>query len=353
MKSFSLAGRDFGYLAPYIIAEIGVNHEGDVDRAKRMIDAVAAGGAHAAKFQTYKADKLAARGASPAYWDRTKEAADSQHTLFQRWDNFGDNEYKALAAHCADAGVDFLSTPFDLEAVDLLAPLMPALKVASADITNTPLLRKTAATGLPIVMSTGAARVDEIAGALDTLEAAGAKDVTLLHCILNYPTEPHNAQLAQIASLQRLFGERCAIGYSDHVKPDEDGAMPALEMATLMGAVVLEKHFTDDKQGVGNDHYHAMDGADLAAFTRKLARLREMHGDGKRDLSGQSRAIENARRRIVTARAIAAGERIGEGDLIALRANVGVEIVHWDRVVGAVTRHAIEAGQPLDWADIQ
>ncbi|MGE0742039.1 MAG: N-acetylneuraminate synthase family protein [Hyphomonadaceae bacterium] len=353
MKPFSLAARAYDYLSPYIIAEIGVNHEGDVDRAKRMIDAAAKGGAHAAKFQTYKADKLAARGTSPAYWDRTKEAADSQHTLFQRWDNFGDNEYKALAAHCADAGVDFLSTPFDLEAVDLLAPLMPAFKVASADITNVPLLRKIAAMGKPIVMSTGASRFDEVATALDILEEAGAAEVTLLHCILNYPTEPKNAELAQIGALQRAFGERCAIGYSDHVKPDADGAMPALDMAVLMGAVVLEKHFTDDKAGVGNDHYHAMDGRDLAAFTEKLARLRELHGTGKRDLSGQSRAIENARRRIVAARDIGAGETLREADLIALRSNTGVEIAHWDGVLGRTVRRAVASGQPLDWADIQ
>lgn len=350
---FRLQDRALGRLDPYIIAEIGVNHEGDVDRAKRMIDAAAAGGAHAAKFQTYKADKLAAKGSSPAYWDRTKEAADSQHTLFQRWDNFGDNEYKALASHCADAGIDFMSTPFDLEAVDLLAPLMPAIKIASADITNIPLLRKVAGKGLPVILSTGASRFDEIALAVSELRQAGAPSVTLLHCILNYPTPPEKAELAQIPALQQAFGEECAIGYSDHVKPDEDGAMPALEMAVMMGAVVLEKHFTDDKNGVGNDHYHAMDGRDLKVFTDKLKRLREMYGSGRRDLGGQTRAIENARRRIVAARGIAKGETLGESDLIALRSNTGIEIAHWDNVVGRRTAQAVQAGAPLDWRDLQ
>lgn len=353
MLPFKLGERSFSHLDPYIIAEIGVNHEGDLDRAKRMIDAAAAGGAHAAKFQTYKADKLAAKGASPAYWDRTKESAASQHTLFQRWDSFGDNEYKALAAHCADAGVDFMSTPFDLEAVDLLAPLSPAFKIASADITNIPLLRKVAAAGLPVILSTGAARMDEIATALSVLKAAGAESVSLLHCILRYPTPPEDAQLAQIPVLQRSFGTECAIGYSDHVAPDEDCAMPALEMAVHMGAVVLEKHFTDNKNGVGNDHYHAMDGRDLAAFTEKLGRLRALHGSGERDLSSQGAAIANARRRIIATRNLGEGEALTESDLVALRSNTGVEIVHWDAVVGRRMARNVVAGAPLDWRDLQ
>ena len=352
MLPFKLGERTFSCFDPYIIAEIGVNHEGDLDRAKRLIDAAAAGGAHAAKFQTYKADKLAAKGASPAYWDRTKEAADSQHTLFQRWDNFGDNEYKALAAHCADAGVDFMSTPFDLEAVDLLAPLMPAVKIASADLTNIPLLRKVAATGLPVILSTGAARMDEIATALAVLGDAGAASVSLLHCILNYPTLPENGQLAQIPALQRAFGAECAIGYSDHVKPEGDGSTPALEMAVHLGAVVLEKHFTDDKTGVGNDHYHAMDQRDLAAFTAKLTQLRALFGSGRRDLDGQQAAISNARRRIIAARDMAEGEVLTEADLIPLRSNVGVEIAHWDAVVGRRAARPILAGAPLHWRDL-
>ena len=199
MKSFHLNGQEYAYLSPYIIAEIGVNHEGDLERAKRLIEGAAMGGAHAAKFQTYKAETLAARDTSPAYWDRKEEAADSQYALFKRWDNFGDDEYRALAAHCVECGVDFISTPFDLDAVDLLEPLMPVFKIASADITNIPLLRRVGATKKPVVMSVGAARHDETAVALQELARAGATDVTLLHCVLNYPTPPADAQLAQIS----------------------------------------------------------------------------------------------------------------------------------------------------------
>lgn len=353
MKSFHLNGQEYSYLSPYIIAEIGVNHEGDLDRAKRLIQAAAEGGAHAAKFQTYKAEKLAARDSSPAYWDRREEPADSQFALFQRWDNFGDDEYRALAAHCVECGVDFISTPFDLDAVDLLEPLMPVFKIASADITNIPLLRKVGSIGKPVVMSVGAARHDETAVALQELRRAGAGEVTLLHCVLNYPTPPADAQLAQIGELYRIFGGECAIGYSDHVKPDADGAMPALEMATLLGSVVLEKHFTDDKTAKGNDHYHAMTSADCAAFGARLARLRELYGRKELDLSGQALAIDKARRRIVAARDIAAGEKLSADDLVALRSDIGVEIAHWDRIVGRAASRGIAAGASVVWADVQ
>ncbi len=349
---FVLNGTEYGPLNPYVIAEIGVNHEGDLDRAKRLIDLAAQGGAHAAKFQTYKAETLAAKGSSPAYWDQSEEAADSQFALFKRWDSFGPDDYRALADHCAGRNVDFLSTPFDLDAVDLLAPMMPVVKIASADLTNVPLLRKVAATGRPTIMSVGAARMDEVATAVAELEQAGAASITLLHCVLNYPTPPAQARLAQIPELQRLFGDRCAIGYSDHVRPKPDGSMPALEMAALMGAAVVEKHFTDDKSGVGNDHYHAMTSGDLKGFMDRLVEWRRLRGEVGVDLRGQGKAVQNARRRIVSKVDIAAGESLAADQLIALRSNTGIEIAHWDRVLGQKARRTITAGAPLDWADL-
>lgn len=352
-KPFILKDRAFGYLEPYIIAEIGVNHEGSLERAKRMIEDVAAAGGHAAKFQTYKADRLAARGSSPAYWDRREEAAESQHELFQRWDTFEAKDYQALAAHCAACGIDFMSTPFDLDAVDMLAPLVPAMKVASADVTNIPLLRKVGATKLPVIMSAGASRFDEVALAVEELQRAGAPSVALLHCVLNYPTPPSEAQMAQMQEMARIFGGDHPIGYSDHVKPDANGRMPVLDMAAVMGAVVIEKHFTDNKAGKGNDHYHAMDRADLKAFTEHLARLRELYGSRERNLAGQHLAIANARRRIVTAREIATGETLSATDLVALRSNTGIEIAHWDRVIGRMAERTIPGGTPVEWKDLR
>jgi N-acetylneuraminate synthase len=349
MIEFELHGKSFGYLNPYVIAEIGVNHEGSLERAKEMIDQVARAGGHAAKFQTYKAATLAAKTTSPAYWDQTKEATSSQFELFQRWDNFGPAEYAELAAHCVSRGIDFMSTPFDLDAVDMLTPLMPVTKVASADLTNIPLLRRIGSTGRPVVMSCGASSHQEISHSLEVLLEAGAASVTLLHCILNYPTPQPNAQIGQIQVLQELFGDRVAIGYSDHVRPEDDGTVPAVEMAALFGAVVIEKHFTDNKQGVGNDHYHAVDEHDLRAFMDKLAVYRTLYGKREHNLDAQSAAINNARRRIIAARDLPVGHVIAEDDLIALRSNVGIEIAHWDEVVGRVVDSAIAAELPLEW----
>lgn len=352
MKEFLINGKNYGYLNPYLIAEIGVNHEGNMDRAKRMIRAIAKAGGHAAKFQSYKADLLAAKGSSPAYWDQTKEVAKSQHELFQRWDAFSEEDFRELARECENCGIDFISTPFDLNAVDFVAALAPAIKVASADITNIPLLRKIATKRKPVIMSTGASRFDEIAIARDELKRFGSTDLALLHCVLNYPTDPADAQLAQIPALMRIFGHDCPIGYSDHVKPNDDGAMPVLEMAIIQGSVIIEKHFTDDKNAVGNDHYHAMDESDLAAFVSRIDRIRDFYGSQTRDISGEALAVMNARRRIVAARDIPSGAVLEADDLIALRSNHGVEIAHWDRFIGQTVTRDIAKGAPLNWKDI-
>lgn len=364
MKNFILptaareSGRSFGHLDPFIIAEIGVNHEGSLERAKQLISSAAGAGAHAAKFQTYTAEKLAARSTSPSYWDTSKEPTRSQFELFQRHGTFGDAEYRALADHCAEVGIEFMSTPFDLEAVEMLDSLMTVTKVASADLTNVPLLRRIRATGKPVIMSVGAATHDEIRWALDLMlgekgPGAPVSQLTLLHCVLNYPTPHEAAQLGQISRLRAEFGDRVAIGYSDHVRPQDDGTMPTLEMAVMQGAVVLEKHFTDNKQLPGNDHYHAMDGDELAAFTELLRTYRTLWGSDDLDLGSQTRAIENARRRIIAARSLPVGHVITEDDLIALRSNEGIEIAQWDTVIGSEVVHELRDGEPVDWESVR
>lgn len=340
------------YADPYIIAEIGVNHEGSLDRAKAMIEAVARAGGHAAKFQTYKADTLASATNSPSYWDTSQEPTTSQHELFQRYDGFGEAEYVELASFCAETGIDFLSTPFDLDAVGMLAPLMPAVKVASADLTNVPLLRAVAATGKPVILSAGASTHEEIDWALGVLEQAGATEIALLHCVLRYPTPPEHANLLGIEQLRARFGGRAVIGYSDHVAPSADGSLPALDMASIMGARVIEKHFTDDRAGVGNDHYHAFDEALLREYVASLETFRRLAGDGIPDIEAQGAAIENARRRIFTTRDLAAGAVVTEEDLIALRANTGLEIAAWDSVVGRRLAVPKQSGEAVGLGDL-
>lgn len=348
-KPFSFAGRKFDHLNPFVIAEIGVNHEGSLERAKAMIWQVARSGAHAAKFQSYSSEKLAARQNSPAYWDTRKEPTESQYSLFQKYDSFTRDDYAALAEECESAGVAFMSTPFDLDVVDVIDQLSPLFKIASADLTNIPLLRKVAQKGKPVILSTGAATMQEINVALEVLQSAGAASVSLLHCVLNYPTPKENANLGVIRTLIDSFGNQHSVGYSDHVAPDGDGAMPALEIATLYGANILEKHFTDDRSAPGNDHYHATDEAGFRAFLGRLSEFSELHGSDEIDLSTQKAAIQNARRRIFTKSALQAGEVLSEGNLIPLRANEGIEVNHWDDVVGKVLAQDLPEDAAVTW----
>jgi len=345
-KKFNIGKFEVGNnLKPYIIAEIGVNHEGSIDLAKRLIDEAVLSGAHAAKFQSYKAEKIALKN-SPAYWDKSKESTDSQYKLFQKYDGFEQNDYEELADYCQSVGIHFMSTPFDLEAVDFLSPLMPAFKIASADITNVPLIRKCASKGKPLIISTGAATFSEIEFALNVARDAGAKDISLLHCVLNYPTPEENAQLGMILSLKRIFPE-VVIGYSDHVAPDE--TISALEGAMLLGACILEKHFTHNKNLEGNDHYHAMDKDDLAAFVAKTKKYKKLIATDSKDLSKELLARKHARRSIVANQDIKKGEVLTEEMLIAKRPAHGISPIHWDDVIGKVAIRDIADDEILTW----
>jgi sialic acid synthase SpsE len=336
--------------APYVIAEIGVNHGGSLDQARRLIDLAAEGGADAAKFQTYKAEHLASRY-SPAYWDTSKETTTSQFELFKKYDSFGEVEYRMLADHCRGRGIEFLSTPFHDAAVDFLDPLMAFFKVASADLNNVQLLRKIGGKGKPVVLSTGAATRGEIDQAVATLEGAGSGPIALLHCVLNYPTDNGAAGLGVIKGLRHAYPDRI-IGYSDHTVPDQ--AMTPLTVAYLLGAVVLEKHFTHDKTLPGNDHYHAMDVNDLKAFRRRIAEVRTLIGGGfdKVLIPAEETARLNARRSIVLSRDVTAGQTLTPEDLTCKRPGTGITADCWDQVIGRRTLRALPADTVLTWADL-
>ena len=335
---------------PYIIAEIGVNHEGSMDQARKLIDSAKEGGADAAKFQSYKADTLASKQ-SPAYWDTSKEPTKSQHELFQKYDQFEPEDYDILAEYCKNNEIDFLSTPFDDDAIEFLNPLVPFFKIASADITNIPFLRKIAAKCKPVVLSTGASTSEEIDIAIDTLEQSGCKDIALLHCILNYPTPFDQAHLRMIKGLIRNYPEHI-IGYSDHTLPDE--TMTSLITAHLLGAVIIEKHFTYDKTLPGNDHYHAMDVNDLMRFVELIEQIHESLGPDshKKPIKTEDISRLNARRSIVLSRDVPAGHKLTEKDLTYKRPGTGISPFHWDEVVGSKVNCNLEADHILQWSDL-
>lgn len=334
---------------PYLIAEAGVNHEGSLDLARRQIAEAAEGGADAIKFQSYKADTLASRN-SPAYWDLSKEPTTSQHELFSRHDTFWKAEFEALARAAQDAGIAFMSTPFDVESARFLEPLMGVYKIASADLTNLPFVELICGFGKPVLLSTGASNLWEIAETVELIRDRG-NPLGLMHCILNYPTAHENANLGMILDLRRRFPE-ALIGYSDHTVPDAEMAVPTT--AALLGAAVIEKHFTHDKTLPGNDHYHAMDLADLRRLRSRLDEAFALVGSqAKRALPSEEPARRNARRSLVAARPVAAGATLVAEDLTWKRPAFGISPRHHAEVVGLRARVAIDEDEVLQWSMLE
>lgn len=333
---------------PYIIAEAGVNHEGSMELAKRLIDDAAEGGAHAIKFQTYKAETIASKH-SPSYWDLSKEPTTSQYALFKKYDKFWKNEFEQLKRYCDDVGIEFMSTPFDVESANFLSDLMSVYKISSSDITNFPFIKYLTSFNKPIILSVGASYLWEVARAVEWIKSSGNK-LALLHCVLNYPTSDENANLGMITDLRTRFPD-CVIGYSDHTMP---GTLDVLEMATLLGAKIIEKHFTHDKSLPGNDHYHAMDKNDLSNFKQLLARIELLYGAGiKTALPSESPARLNARRSLVATRRIVQNEVVRSSDLTWKRPAHGISPSEFDLVVGKIAARDIEEDSLIVWQDLK
>lgn len=335
-------------MLPYLIAEIGVNHDGDLARAKDLIWKAARCGAAAAKFQAYKADTLAHRD-SPTYFQQVGGAAKTQHEFFRRSDGFGPSEYQQLAVTCRDAGIDFLCTPFDLQAVEFLRPLVAAWKIASGDITNLPFVNQVTATAIssrkPVLLSTGAATLREIENALDYTVK---EEAAVLHCVLAYPTSPEDANLLMIPDLARRFPEAAIVGYSDHTLATPD--MEVCTLAYVMGARIIEKHFTDDKLRPGNDHYHSADPMDFLTLTQNIKRVHRYFGSPhKGPIPAEDVARRMARRGLYVARAVRAGQELDPLDVIALRPSAAIGPEDWERVIGKRTTVALDPGMPLTW----
>lgn len=343
----------------YIIAEIGVNHFdiakkkniAPIDAAKLMIREAKENGAHAAKFQSYKASKIVSKN-SPAYWDTTKETTKTQHELFLKFDHFNKEDYKELSIYSKNIGIDFMSTPFDLDAVDFLNELQDIFKIASADITNYPLLKKVAKIGKPIIISTGASKVEEIHKALEIIkEVNSGIQVSFLHCVLSYPTKDEDANLERINFLQKEFPD-IQIGYSDHTLPSE--GMAIVTGAYAMGAKIIEKHFTLDKTLPGNDHYHAMDSKDLKQFRENIEILNKAFSKfDKNYLSCEETPRLQARRSLVLTKDMNKDDLIGEEDLICKRPGTGIETKDIEKVIGMKINKDLEEDHILTWEDLE
>lgn len=339
---------------PYIIADLGVNyydtaavcHITPLEAAMQYIDAAKEAGIDAVKFQAYRADTLAAK-ASPAYWDTTKEPALSQHELFMRYESFGETEYALLSSHCKEIEIDFLCTPFDLESVEYLQPMMAAYKISSSDLNNLPFIRSIAKKQKPVILSVGASYLSEVEEAVRVLREENCPDITLLHCVLSYPCHREDANLNIIRTLKRVFPE-LKIGFSDHTEPDEN--MMVLTTAYLLGAEVLEKHFTLDKSLPGNDHYHAGNPEDFKKAIQNFALVDTLTGSGEKTvLRCEAIPRKEARRSLVLTRSMQAGEVITEEDVLFKRPGTGISPNFLSTVLGRVVKFNLPQDTILTW----
>lgn len=314
-----------------IIAEAGVNHNGSYNRAINLIDTAKFCDVDYIKFQTFKAVKIANRFAQQAEYQKRNLNEESSQIEMLRKLELSESEFINLNRYCIKSGIRFMSTPFDLESIDFLAELgMDYMKVPSGEITNLPYLRKIATKKIPVIMSTGMCRLGEIEDALDILYNGGISvdDITLLHCNTEYPTPMVDVNLRAMDTLRSAFGTK--VGYSDHTKGIE---VPIAAVA--MGATVIEKHFTLDKDLPGPDHVASLDPTELKAMVDAIRNIERAVGtSGKRVSSSERKNIEIARKSIVASRCINAGEIFTEENLTVKRPGNGISPMKWDYVIG-------------------
>lgn len=335
-----------------IILEAGVNHEGSLSNALQMVEAAAECDVYAIKFQTYKAATLAAKN-SPRYWDATKEPTSSQIELFSKFDKLELEDYREISRHCIKHGILFATTFFDEILLNQMDNLVTFHKIASADITNFSLIRAIARKGKPILLSTGASTFEEVSQAVEQIFRIDSTiEITLLHCVLNYPTEFSNANLQRIQVLRKTF-PTLNVGYSDHTLPEF--SIDAIGSAFLMGATVIETHFTLNKALQGNDHYHALDPSDVHRLREKILILQALNAyDESKFIDSQHPARMYARRGIYARENIVKNEAIKETDLICLRPvpENGFAANAIDALVGKLARRDVKSGEPLSKGDI-
>jgi len=328
-----------------VIAEAGVNHNGDLELARQLIDAAANAGADYVKFQTFKAERLVTATAPKAeYQKSTTGVAESQYEMIRKLE-LDVEAHQQLIKHCKKRRIRFLSTAFDLESIDLLIEMgVDLFKIPSGEITNLPYLRKIAKTGKPVILSTGMATLGEIEDAIKVLTDSGCSrdDLTILHCNTQYPTPMRDVNLRTMQTIADAF--KVAVGYSDHTLGIE---IPIA--ATALGACVIEKHFTLDRNMEGPDHAASLEPQELKEMVSAIRNVEQALGDGIKLPSKSeypNRAI--ARKSIVAAKSIRTGELFSETNLTAKRPGTGISPMRWDEMMGKQADRDYEPDELID-----
>lgn len=317
----------------FIIAEAGVNHNGNEAIAHKLVDAAAEAGADAVKFQTFRASELVSASAPKAlYQQRTTDVAESQLSMIRRLE-LNETAHRSLMEHCSQRGIRFLSSPFDLHSIDFLHSLgLETFKIPSGEITNIPYLRRIGNCGVPVILSTGMSVLGEIEKALEVLEHVGTprERITLLHCTTEYPAPVGEINLRAMETLLRAFPGIAGVGYSDHTQ-----GIHIPVAAAAMGACVIEKHFSLDRNMEGPDHKASLEPDELASMVRAIRDVERARGDGiKRPTDSELSNIRVARKSLVAARPIQKGEVFSEENLTVKRPGTGVSPLLWDDYIG-------------------
>ena len=328
-----------------IIAEAGVNHNGSLELAKKLVDEAKKAGADYVKFQTSTPEKVISVYAEQAEYQKTNTGTQESQLDMVRKIMLSLEEFRPLKEYCDKVGIKFMSTPFDLDAIDLLASFgMDYMKVPSGEITNLPYLRKIAKLNMPVILSTGMSRIGEIEDAINILIGGGMKreDIILLHCNTEYPTPYEDVNLKAMLTLRDTFGVR--VGYSDHTKGIE---VPIAAVA--MGAEVIEKHFTLDHNLPGPDHVASLEPKELKAMVDSIRNIEKAIGSGLKVVSAsEEKNIKIARKSIIAARDIKMGELFTEENLTVKRPGNGVSPMLWDSVIGTKAKRDFVYDEPIE-----
>ncbi len=332
----------------FIIAEAGVNHNGDIENAKKLIDIAATAGADSVKFQTFKAERLVSATAPKAeYQMQTTDPSESQQEMIRRLE-LSLEAHQELNSYCQKQGILFMSTPFDKQSADLLDELgMPAFKIGSGEVTNLPLLEYIANKGKPLILSTGMSHFGEVDEAVRAIKNVGCSQLILLHCVSNYPANPTDANLKAMETMATAF--KLPVGYSDHT--------PGIEVAlaaVALGACVIEKHFTLDKNLPGPDHKASLDPHELEALVKGIRIVEQALGNGlKQPKPSENNTRAVARRSLAAACDIQPGTVITSDVLTALRPASGISPVMIKHLLGRKAKNMMSSGQLLTWSDLE
>lgn len=327
----------------FIIAEAGVNHNGDIQTAKELIDVAAAAEADAVKFQTFKADTLVCRQApKAAYQMETTSAEESQFDMLKKLELTPDM-HRELIDYCHEKNIMFLSTPFDLDSLHYLVDCgLAVIKIPSGEITNYPLIREAGRSGKRIILSSGMSTIDEVREAVAVLKENGSTDITVLHCNTEYPTPFSDVNLRAMQTIKEETG--VSVGYSDHTPGIE-----AAVAAAALGATVIEKHFTLDRNMKGPDHKASLEPNELTEMVRAVRHIEQALGDGeKKPSASEKKNMAVARKSLVAECLIKGGEMFTEENLTAKRPGTGLSPMLWNQVIGQRAKRDFAADEMIE-----